>query len=113
MMSKQKFVLTLTLAFLTLPVALLYAETPAISISITDRGLTGTGAVIGISIAAFGSSIAQAIGLFAACNSIARNPQVCQKITSTLIVGLAMIESLCIYAFLLCLGLLVSQKMFF
>ncbi|MCG6550931.1 MAG: ATP synthase F0 subunit C [Candidatus Magnetominusculus sp. LBB02] len=111
-MSKGKFILVLSLISLLLPTAILYAET-SISVSLTDKGLTGTGAVIGISIAAFGASIGQSIGLFAACNAMARNPKVCQKVTSTLIVGLAMIESLCIYAFLLCLGLLINQKMFF
>lgn len=55
----------------------------------------------GIAIAAVGCSIAQGIGLKAAVEGIARNPEASGKITVTMLIGLAMIESLCIYALLI------------
>jgi F-type H+-transporting ATPase subunit c len=57
-----------------------------------------TAAGFGIAIAAFGCGIAQGIGLRAAVEGIARNPESSGKVTVTMLIGLAMIESLCIYA---------------
>ena len=56
------------------------------------------GCGVAISIAALGAALAQGIGLGKACEGIARNPGASGKITTTLIIGLAMIESLAIYA---------------
>ncbi len=56
------------------------------------------GCGIAIGIAAFGASIGQGLGLSRACEGVARNPGASGKITTTLIIGLAMIESLAIYA---------------
>jgi F-type H+-transporting ATPase subunit c len=53
------------------------------------------------------------ISLSKACEGVARNPGASGKITVIMIIGLAMIESLCIYAFLLSLGVLSNQNMFF
>lgn len=53
---------------------------------------------LAIGIAAFGTGIGQGIGLSKAAEGVARNPGASGKITTTLIIGLAMIESLCIYA---------------
>lgn len=53
---------------------------------------------LAIGIAAFGTGIGQGLGLSKACEGVARNPGASGKITTTLIIGLAMIESLCIYA---------------
>lgn len=52
----------------------------------------------GIAIAASFCGIAQGIGLRAAVEGIARNPESSGKVTVTMLIGLAMIESLCIYA---------------
>ena len=52
----------------------------------------------GISIAAAVCGIAQCLGLKAAVEGIARNPESSGKVTVTMIIGLALIESLCIYA---------------
>jgi len=57
----------------------------------------------GIAIAAFGCGLAQGNGLKAAVEGIARNPEASGKVTTTLIIGLALIESLCIYALLIAL----------
>jgi len=52
----------------------------------------------GIAIAAFGGALSQSRGIVAALEGIARNPAASGKITTPMIVGLALIESLVIYA---------------
>ena len=65
-----------------------------------------TAAGFGIAIAAFGCGIGQGIGLRSAVEGIARNPESSGKVTVTLLIGLAMIESLCIYALVICFMLM-------
>ena len=60
----------------------------------------------GIAIAAFGCGIGQGIGLRSAVEGIARNPESSGKVTVTMIIGLALIESLCIYALVVALILI-------
>ena len=67
-----------------------------------------TAAGFGIGIAAFGCGIAQGIGLKGAVEGIARNPEASGKITVTMLIGLALIESLCIYALVIALMLLLK-----
>ena len=55
-------------------------------------------AALGMAIAAAGCGIAQGLGLKAACEGTARNPEAGGKLTVTLILGLAFIESLAIYS---------------
>ena len=52
----------------------------------------------GIAIAASFCGIAQGLGLKSAVEGIARNPESSGKVMVTMIIGLALIESLCIYA---------------
>ena len=68
-----------------------------------------TAAGFGIAIAAFGCGIAQGIGLRAAVEGIARNPESSGKVTVTMIIGLALIESLCIYALVVALILIFAH----
>jgi F-type H+-transporting ATPase subunit c len=63
----------------------------------------------GIAIAAFGCGLAQGNGLKAAVEGIARNPEASGKVTTTLIIGLALIESLCIYALVVALIILFAH----
>lgn len=63
----------------------------------------------GIAIAAFGCGLGQGMGLKAAVEGIARNPEASGKITVTLLIGLAMIESLCIYALVVALILIYAH----
>ncbi len=56
------------------------------------------GCGLGIGLAALGTGIGMGTGLSRACEGVARNPGVSGKIMTTLIVGLALIESLAIYA---------------
>lgn len=64
---------------------------------------------LGMAIAAFGCGIAQGLGLKAACEGTARNPEASGKITVTLLLGMAFIESLAIYALVVNLILLFAN----
>ena len=64
---------------------------------------------LGMAIAAAGCGIAQGLGLRAACEGTARNPEASGKITVTMLIGLAMIESLAIYALVVNLILLFAN----
>ena len=66
-------------------------------------------AALGMAIAAAGCGIAQGLGLKAACEGTARNPEASGKITVTMLIGLAMIESLAIYALVVNLILLFAN----
>lgn len=72
-------------------------------------GLTCLAAVIGMAIAAAGCGIAQGMGLKAACEGTARNPEAGNKIMGTLILGLAFVESLAIYTLVVALILLFAN----
>ena len=65
-----------------------------------------TAAGFGIAIAAAICGIAQSLGLKAAVEGIARNPESSGKVTVTMIIGLALIESLCIYTLVIAFMLL-------
>ena len=67
-----------------------------------------TAAGFGIAIAAFGCGIGQGLGLRSAVEGIARNPESSGKVTVTLLIGLALIESLCIYALVISLMLITK-----
>ena len=64
-------------------------------------GLAAAGIALGIGLAATGGA-----AIKAACEGIARNPDASGKISQSLILGLAFIESLVIYALLVALILL-------
>jgi F-type H+-transporting ATPase subunit c len=65
-----------------------------------------TAAGFGIAIAAAVCGIAQSLGLKSAVEGIARNPESSGKVTVTMIIGLALIESLCIYTLVIAFMLL-------
>ena len=71
-------------------------------------GMAAMACGLGVGLAALGTGIGQGIGLAKAAEGVARNPGASGKITTTLIIGLAMIESLCIYALVVALILLVG-----
>jgi F-type H+-transporting ATPase subunit c len=66
---------------------------------------------IGMGLAALGCGIGQGIGVKGACEGLARNPEAGGKLTTTLILGLAFIESLAIYALVVCLILLFVKPL--
>jgi F-type H+-transporting ATPase subunit c len=71
--------------------------------------MTSLATAIGMAIAAGACGIGQGLGLKAACEGTARNPEAGGKITVTLILGLAFIESLAIYALVVNLILLFAN----
>ena len=68
-----------------------------------------TVAGFGLTVAACVCGIAQSIGLKAAVEGIARNPESSGKVTVTMLIGLAMIESLCIYSLVISLILIYAH----
>ena len=100
--------LTLTLMWILAPVC--FAEEAAAvtagKSNILYYALAALGCGLGIGLAALGTGIGQGIGLGGACEGVARNPGASGKITTTLIIGLAMIESLAIYALVVVLILI-------
>ncbi len=63
-------------------------------------------AAIAISVAAFGGALGQGKAAAAGLEGIARNPSVFGKLIAAMIVGLALIESLVIYALLIAFKIL-------
>ncbi len=70
-----------------------------------------TAAGFGMGIAAFGTGIGQGIAVQKSVEGIARNPEASGKITVTMLIGLAMIESLAIYALVVALIILYAYPM--
>lgn len=70
-----------------------------------------TAAGFGIALAAIGTGLAQGMAIKGAVEGTARNPEASGKITVTMIIGLAMIESLCIYALVIALILIYAYPM--
>lgn len=64
---------------------------------------------LAIAIAAALCGIGQALGLKSAVEGIARNPEASGKVTVTMLIGLAMIESLCIYALVVALIIIYAN----
>jgi F-type H+-transporting ATPase subunit c len=56
----------------------------------------------GIGVAALGTGLGMGHAINGALQGTARNPEAGGKIMTTMIIGLALIESLCIYALLIC-----------
>lgn len=70
------------------------------------KGWAALGAGIAIALAAFGGGLGQGRAAAAALEGIARNPSASDKIFTPLILGLALIESLVIYGFVIAFLLL-------
>ncbi len=103
------------LQFIT-PIATLFMASAAFaSETATEaaaKGFDKTGiayaAALAIGMAAFGGALGQSMGIKSALDSIGRNPSAANKITTPMIIGLAMIESLVIYALVIALMLVLK-----
>lgn len=85
----------------TLTSAVAFAEETAVASSSGDSLLAPALAIaagLGIAIAAFGGGLGQGRAAAAALEGIARNPEAAAKIQTPMIIALALIESLVIYA---------------
>ena len=84
----------------------LAAEEAAAPLDPSVKQMIAIAAGFGIAIAAFGGALGQGRGVAAALDGIARNPGASGKIFAPMIIGLALIESLVIYAFVVSFMLL-------
>ena len=82
-----------------------FAQTPggATEVSWSSKGLGYLGAVIGFGIAAGLCGIGQGRVAAAACEGMARNPSAYNRVQLALILGLAFIETLVIFTFVVVL----------
>jgi len=98
-MKKTMIVLLLTTALLLAFAPLCFAveAAPAKTSNIFYYAMAALGCAVGMGLAALGCGVGMGHGIGGACEGIARNPGVMGKILTTLIIGLAMIESLAIY----------------
>lgn len=74
-----------------------FAETTAVGGG-WDRGLIGLAAGLGLGLAAFGAALGQGRATAAAMESVGRNPSSADRLFTPLIVGLALMEALALYA---------------
>ena len=74
-----------------------------------QSGMIALGAGFAIGFAAQGGAIGQALIGSKAMEGIARNPESSGKVTVTLLIGLALIESLCIYALVIALIIIFAH----
>ena len=95
---KKFAVLVLTLA-VALTATVAFAEGAAAPAAAPAAGglTAAVAALFAIAIAAFGGSIGMGLSISRAVEGIARNPEASGKIMTTMIIGLALIESLAIY----------------
>jgi F-type H+-transporting ATPase subunit c len=73
------------------------AEQAAEAGKAANKIMLGVAALFAIGIAAFGGSIGMGLSIGRGLEGIARNPEASGKIMTTMIIGLALIESLAIY----------------
>ena len=64
---------------------------------------------LGMGLGSVGTGIGQGIAIKAACEGTARNPGASGKILTTMMIGLAMIESLAIYVFVVAMIILFAN----
>ncbi len=102
--------ITSTLAFLVIVCfwSLAFADDAGKAAVASQGGIMVFGAAVGLGIAALGGGLGQGRAAAAALDGIARNPGAADKIRGPMILGLALIESLVIYA--LIIALLVVTK---
>ena len=63
----------------------------------------------GMAIGAFGTGLGQGLAIKSAVEGIARNPGASGKVMTTMMIGLAMIESLAIYVFVVAMIILFAN----
>ncbi|MEJ2200066.1 MAG: ATP synthase F0 subunit C [Desulfuromonadaceae bacterium] len=66
---------------------------------------------IGMGLGSFGTGIGQGLAIKSAVEGVARNPGASGKILTTMMIGLAMIESLAIYVFVVAMIILYANPL--
>lgn len=64
---------------------------------------------LGMGLGSVGTGIGQGLAIKAACEGVARNPGASGKILTTMMIGLAMVESLAIYVFVVAMIILFAN----
>jgi len=112
---KKVSVSTLLTTFMVLGLASLAMASEAAAatggVSELLKPLACIAASISVGVAALGCGIGMGTGIGGACSGIARNPEASGKITVTMIIGLALIESLTIYGLVISLILLFANPL--
>jgi F-type H+-transporting ATPase subunit c len=98
----NKFVVALATTMIAAPA---FAQEAAEKVATADKGLVSIAAALAIGLAAFGGAMGQGKAASSALDGISRNPAASGKILTPMIIGLALIESLVIYALLIALRL--------
>jgi F-type H+-transporting ATPase subunit c len=110
-MKVRKMLVFLTVvASSLLSAAVAFAEEAAATGGSGDDGssMKYLAAAFAIGLAAFGGALGQARAASSALEGIARNPNAASKISTPMILGLALIESLVIYALIIALLIVMS-----
>ena len=110
-MKKSISIILLALACIMLLAPVVFAEEMAEAVEMSAGqmdfyGMATLAAGLAIGLGALGTGIGLGIGVSGANTGVARNPGASGKITTTLIIGFAMVESLCIYALVIALLIL-------
>ena len=109
-MKKTFAVMLLVIGLMLIASAAFAAEAAALDAAkLTFYGTVASASAIGIGLAALGTGIGMGLGIGRSTEGIARNPEASGKIMTTMIVGLALIESLCIYTLVVVLILLYAN----
>ena len=105
---KRTFIAGLAMLAITLFAGLAFAaEITAVNAGVYQWTLLAAGLAIGLG--AIGSGIGMGTAIGGACEGTSRNPEAGGRILTTMIIGLAMIESLTIYALVIALILLFGN----
>ncbi len=102
-MNFRKTLLFVASLALTFGASVAMAQEGAAPAAAANSGLAAWGPALTIAIAAFGGALAQGRTATAALDGIARNPAAQGKLFVPMIIGLALIESLVLYAFVIAL----------
>lgn len=104
----MKFLLMLGTGLMVLLISgVAFAQGNAVEVAkASGAGWIGLGAGLGIGLAAFGGALGQGRAAGTALDGIARNPGAYDKLFTPMILGLALIESLVIYALIISILLL-------
>jgi F-type H+-transporting ATPase subunit c len=108
-MKKTLLLMLFSLIAIALSAPVAMAQEAATAAATGDKSVYGwvaLGSGLGIGLAALGTGIGQGLAANGAVEGISRNPGASGKIMTTMIIGLAMIESLAIYALVVVLIML-------
>ena len=107
-MKKTLYMMLMSLVALALTAPVAFAEevAGAAAAGTSPKGMIAIGCGLAMGLAALGTGIGQGIAAGGAVEGISRNPGASGKIMTTMIIGLAMIESLAIYALVVVLIML-------